>query len=96
MFIVIGNCPFVIYTRDQYIQAKKTPRQFNANSNNKEIPQQGCTLGFPNQFIGLNVAKRLRRSPLSHGRHDGLDDPRADPPALVLSEVHGAWDPTKD
>ena len=31
---------------------------------------------------------RLRRSPLSHGLHEGWDEPRAEPQALVLNEIH--------
>lgn len=45
------------------------------------------TFGFPNQFEGLKVAKRLSKSPLSHGLHERPDDPRADPPELVLREA---------
>lgn len=54
------------------------------------------TLGFPNQFEGLKVARRLSKSPLSHGLHEGLDEPRIEPPALVLSDVLGGWEPTHD
>lgn len=59
-------------------------------------PSQVQTLGFPNQFKGLKVAKRLSKSPLSHGLHEGLDDPKAEPPALVLKEVRGGCEPTHD
>jgi len=59
-------------------------------------PIQVQTLGFPNQFEGLKVDKRLSKSPLSHGLHEGLDDPKAEPPALVLKEVHGGCEPTQD
>lgn len=44
------------------------------------------TLGFPDQFKGLKVDNRRSKSPLSHGLHEGCDDPRAEPPALVLNE----------
>lgn len=57
---------------------------------------QVLTLGFPNQYEGLKVAKRLNKSPLSHGLQEGRDDPRAEPPALVLKEVLGCCDPTQD
>lgn len=45
------------------------------------------TLGFPNQFAGSNVERRLNKSPLSQGLQEGCDDPRAEPPALVLNDV---------
>lgn len=54
------------------------------------------TLGFPNQFVGRNVDSRLNRSPLSHGLHEGCDDPRAEPPALVLIEVHMGCEPIRE
>lgn len=50
--------------------------------------RKSSTLGFANQLGGLKVAKRLNRSPLSHGLQEGLEEePRAEPPALVLNEV---------
>lgn len=54
------------------------------------------TLGFPSQFKGLNVAKRLNKSPLSQGLHEGLDEPKAEPPALLLKEVHGGCEPIQE
>jgi len=53
-------------------------------------------LGFPNQFPGLNVARRLSKSPLSQGLQEGCDDPRAEPPALVLKDARGGCVPTQD
>lgn len=50
--------------------------------------RKSSTLGFANQLGGLKVAKRLNRSPLSHGLQEGREEePRAEPPALVLNEV---------
>lgn len=46
--------------------------------------------------MGLNVERRLNRSPLSQGLHEGCDDPRAEPPALVLKEVPMRCDPTRE
>lgn len=54
------------------------------------------TLGFPNQFSGLKVERRLSRSPLSHGLHEGCDDPSAEPPALVLSAAPMGCDPMRE
>lgn len=51
------------------------------------------TWGFPNQFKGINVARRLNKSPLSHGLHEDLDEA----PAVVLKEVvHGGCEPTHE
>jgi len=54
------------------------------------------TWGFPDQFKGAKVAKRFNKSPLSHGLHEDLDEPKAEPPTLVLIEVHGGCEPTHD
>lgn len=62
--------------------------------NNYKKPKNGLqytgrtTFGLADQFEGLNVASRPSRSPLSHGLHVDLEDPRVEPPALVLKE---AW-----
>lgn len=61
-----------------------------------EKQEQVLTFGFPDQFDGLNVARRISRSPLSHGLHEGCDDPRTEPPALVLKEVRGRCEPAQD
>lgn len=53
-------------------------------------------MGFPNQFSGLNVDRRLSKSPLSQGLHEGLDVPNAEPTALLLNEVHMGCDPIRD
>lgn len=53
-------------------------------------------MGFPNQFSGLNVERRLSKSPLSQGLHEGWDVPNAEPPALVLSEVHKGCEPMRE
>lgn len=54
------------------------------------------TFGFPNQFVGWKVDRRLNRSPLSHGLHEGCDDPSAEPPALLLTEVHMGCEPIRE
>jgi hypothetical protein len=54
------------------------------------------TWGLPSQFKGAKEARRLNKSPLSHGLHEDLDEPKAEPPALVLMEVHGGCEPTHD
>ena len=59
-------------------------------------PCQDQTLGFPSQFNGLNVARRLNKSPRSQGLHEGLDVPKVEPPALVLKEVHGGCEATQE
>ena len=42
------------------------------------------------------MARRISKSPLSHGLHEGCDDPRTEPPALVLKEVLGRCEPAQD
>lgn len=42
------------------------------------------------------MAKRLNKSPLSQGLHEDLDEPKAEPPGLVLNEVHGGCEPTHE
>ena len=54
------------------------------------------TLGFPDQFAGLNVASRFSKSACSQGLHESCDDPRAEFPTLVLTEVHGNQEPAPD
>lgn len=54
------------------------------------------TFGFPTQFSGLKVERRLSKSPLSQGLQDGCDEPSAEPPALVLSEPHMGCDPIRE
>lgn len=54
------------------------------------------TFGLANQFEGLNVERRRSRSPLSHGLHEGCEEPRAEPPAFVLKEVRRGWEPIQD
>lgn len=54
------------------------------------------TLGFPNQFAGLNVDNRLKRSPLSHGLQEGWEEPRAEPHAPVLNEIQTGCELIRD
>lgn len=54
------------------------------------------TFGFANQFEGLNVARRRSKSPRSHGRHEGCEVPKAEPPTFVLKEVRGGRGPIPD
>lgn len=46
------------------------------------------TLGLLNQLAGLNVERRLNKSPLSQGLQEGCDDPSVEPPALMLNDVY--------